>query len=450
MYIGFDYGTANCSVAVMKDDQPTLVQLEGEQTYIASTICAPTRESITESLFRHHNIKPSDAVGEQLLRAAIRFNDEEGIDVTPSDILFGDAALKQYLSDPDDHYFVKSPKSFLGATGLKAPQIRFFEDLVCAMMVNIKNRAETQLAQSIESAVIGRPVNFQGTGGDKANQQAIAILDAAATRAGFKQVSYQFEPVAAGVDFEATLTKDKLVLVVDIGGGTTDCSLLKMGPERAKKSDRSDDLIAHSGCRVGGNDLDINVAFQQITPYFGRGSELFSGRAMPLTQFWNPVAINSVTAQGDFYAASNRMALRDLHKEAKQPQQLARLLEVYQNRLGHQLVRGAELMKIALSSADNAIEHIVLRDEKLMIECNRSDFAQAIESTCLKISQLIDEVLLQSETKPDVVYVTGGSARSPMLRALIEQQLPGIEMVTGDYFGSVTAGLARTAQHHFG
>nr|WP_086939145.1 molecular chaperone [Thaumasiovibrio occultus] len=449
MYIGFDYGTANCSVAYMKDGKPAHVPLEDGRTLIPSTVCAPTREAVSEALFRCHDIQPKDDVGQQLLRNAIRFNREEGIDVAPSDILFGDKALKQYLSDPEEHYFVKSPKSFLGASGLRDMQISFFEDLVCAMMLNIKTTAEHNIQQTIEHAVVGRPVNFQGTGGDEANQQAVDILTNAATRAGFKSISFEFEPVAAGIDFEATLTEEKRVLVVDIGGGTTDCSMLLMGPSHAAKSDRSQDFLAHTGYRIGGNDLDINVAFQQITPLFGKDDSLKSGLPLPISQFWNPVAINNVAAQGDFYAMANRKALQELIRDAKQPEKLRRLLEVYNNRLGHQLVRGAELMKIALSSQDSVKEQILLCEEVLDISCDHAEFATAIAASSEKISGLIDDAVAQSGVTPDLVYVTGGSARSPMLRSLIETRLPGIALVSGDFFGSVTAGLARCAEKRY-
>jgi hypothetical chaperone protein len=103
------------------------------------------------------------------------------------------------------------------------------------MMLHIKLQAQTQLPETIDQAVIGRPINFQGLGGDDANAQAQGILERAAKRAGFRDVVFQFEPVAAGLDFEATLSEEKRVLVVDIGGGTTDCSLLLMGPQWRKK-----------------------------------------------------------------------------------------------------------------------------------------------------------------------------------------------------------------------
>ena len=228
MFIGFDYGTANCSVAVMRENTPQLLTLENGSALLPSMLCAPTREAVSEWLYRHHDVPTHSDENQALLRRAIAANRDEDIEVLRNSVQFGLASLQQYVEDPEEVYFVKSPKSFLGASGLKPQQVALFEDLVCAMMLHIKLQAESQLPEQIDQAVIGRPINFQGLGGDEANAQAQGILERAAHRAGFRDVVFQFEPVAAGLDFEATLSEEKRVLVVDIGGGTTDIGVLTM------------------------------------------------------------------------------------------------------------------------------------------------------------------------------------------------------------------------------
>lgn len=168
------------------------------------------------------------------------------------------------------------------------------------MMKNIKDTAEHSLQQVIDDTVIGRPINFHGRGGELSNQQAESILYRAAKRAGFNHIAFQFEPVAAGLEYESTLSKDQIILVVDIGGGTTDCSLIQMGPTYRGAQDRTQSLLAHSGQRVGGNDLDIYLALKQLMPLFGMESQSLSGIKMPFLQFWNPIAINNVEAQKNF------------------------------------------------------------------------------------------------------------------------------------------------------
>jgi len=344
---------------------------------------------------------------------------------------------------------VRSPKSFLGANGLKPQQIALFEDLVCAMMFHIKRQAESSLQQSIEQTVIGRPINFQGMGGEEANRQAQGILQRAAERAGFRDIAFQFEPVAAGLDFEATLTEEKTVLVVDIGGGTTDCSVLLMGPQWRDKAERQQSLLGHSGCRVGGNDLDIMTAFKQLTPQLGMGTEMTKGIAIPALPYWNAVATNDVPAQADFYSVANGRMLRDLIRDAAQPDQVKRLLKVHQQRLSYRLVRAAEESKIALSERESVIAGLEFIEAGLAESISQQQLSEAIAQPLERIQEQVNLALSTSDIKPDVIYLTGGSARSPLLRAALQAQLPGIPLVGGNDFGSVTAGLARWAQTLF-
>ncbi len=449
MFIGFDYGTANCSVAIMKDGVPALLPLEQGSTLLPSMLCAPTRDAVSEWLFRHHQVPTPEADNQAILRRALAFNREEDIEVTPNSVQFGLASLAQYMADPEDVWFVKSPKSFLGANGLKPQQVAFFEDLVCAMMLHIRQKAEQNLNQSITQAVIGRPINFQGLGGDEANRQAQGILARAASRAGFKDVEFQFEPVAAGLEFEATLKQETRVLVVDIGGGTTDCSMLLMGPEWHDKSDRSASLLGHSGCRVGGNDLDIMLAFKELMPLLGLGGATEKGTALPALPWWNAVAINDVPAQSDFYATASKKLLLDLIRDAREPEKVKRLLKVWQQRLGYRLVRAAEESKIALSEQANVSTQLAFIEQSLETAISVQGLEAAIAQPLERIQEQVKMALDASGTRPDVIYLTGGSARSPVLRQALQQQLPDIPLASGDDFGSVTAGLARWAQVMF-
>ncbi len=445
MAIGFDYGTANCSVARLMNGEIQRIPLTGTNNYIASTLCAPNSETVSEHLFRTQNIKPFDDVGESVLRRAIKINREEGLEVRSDDVKYGNEALELYLEDPRDVYYVKSPKSFLGAMGLRDMQLSFFEDLVCSMMNNIKNLAENALQQDITQTVIGRPVNFLGRGGEDSNIQAEGILRRAAQRAGFKDIEFQFEPVAAGLEYEASLTQDKNVLVVDIGGGTTDCSFIQMGPSWKHLDDRKESLLGHTGQMVGGNDLDIHTAFRSFMPEFGRGTQTLSGLEIPTTQFWNPIAINDVQAQRKFYAHDNLKVLTQIVKEAKSPQKLNRLVQLHKETLGYGVIRQAEKVKIALADETNTQAKIDLLNETVEVDISVEQLQQAIEVPTSKIQALVLEAVKQSSIKPDVVYMTGGSSRSPILTQAVKDVLPGTPIVSGSYFGSVTAGLARWA-----
>ncbi|HAT1569431.1 molecular chaperone [Kluyvera cryocrescens] len=446
MFIGFDYGTANCSIAVMQDGAPRMLMMENGSTLLPSMLSAPTRESVSEWLYRHHQVPASGDETQALLRRAMNYNRDEDIDVLSNSVQFGLASLKQYITDPEEVYFVKSPKSFLGASGLKPQQVAVFEDLVCSMMLHIRLQAQTQLQGNLDQAVIGRPINFQGLGGDEANAQAVGILERAAKRAGFREVVFQYEPVAAGLDFEATLRDEKRVLVVDIGGGTTDCSVLLMGPQWRTRHDREQSLLGHSGCRVGGNDLDIALAFKSLMPLLGMGGETEKGIALPILPWWNAVAINDVPAQTDFYSAANGRLLRDLARDARDAEKVSLLYKVWQQRLSYRLVRCAEESKIALSENTQIDTALPFISDTLATAISQDGLEAALNQPLTRILEQVQLALENSSEKPDVIYLTGGSARSPLIKKALAEQLPGIPIAGGDDFGSVTAGLARWAQ----
>ena len=446
MFIGFDYGTANCSVAVMQDGAPRMLMMENGSTLLPSMLSAPTREAVSEWLYRHHQVPATGDETQALLRRAMNYNRDEDIEVLGNSVQFGLASLKQYIDDPEEVYFVKSPKSFLGASGLKPQQVAVFEDLVCSMMLPIRQQAQSQLQESIEQAVIGRPINFQGLGGDDANAQAVGILQRAAQRAGFRDVVFQYEPVAAGLDFEASLNEEKRVLVVDIGGGTTDCSVLLMGPQWRTRHDREQSLLGHSGCRVGGNDLDIALAFKSLMPLLGMGGETEKGIALPILPWWNAVAINDVPAQTDFYSSANGRLLRDLARDARDAEKVALLYKVWQQRLSYRLVRSAEESKIALSENAQIDTRLPFISDTLATAISQDGLEAALNQPLNRILEQVQLALENSSEKPDVIYLTGGSARSPLIKKALAEQLPGIPVAGGDDFGSVTAGLARWAQ----
>ncbi|MCI2282140.1 molecular chaperone [Colwellia sp. MSW7] len=446
--IGFDYGTSNCSVAVMNNGQPKIVSLLNNNT-IASNLYAPDRDIITHWL--HQQLKGEQQAHFaterkiQLLKGqrALRELTLDGID---SELVFGKSALNKYLEDPEEGYYIKSPKSFLGASGLAPLQIQLFEDIVAAMMSNVKKLTETTLGYEITQTVIGRPINFQGLHGEESNRQAIEVLTNAAKRIGFKDVEFQFEPVAAGFEFEASLSKETRVLVVDIGGGTSDCSFLLMGPKLSRSEDRTQHLLAHSGVRIAGNDFDIQLALQGIMPSLGMNSMLKTGKPMPTSSFYQALAINNINEQTAFYSAKNRRDLVQLSRDAQDTKMVERLLTVHDHKLSYQLVNAAEQAKITLSEQDKHMINLDNISEQLSAEVTKDTLRTANERTLTSIGNLMQSAVNQAQCQPDVIFVTGGTAKSPVLSEFLQQQMPDVPIVVGDHFGSVTSGLAIWAE----
>ncbi|QDF66826.1 molecular chaperone [Shewanella sp. SNU WT4] len=455
MKVGFDYGSANCAVGVMVNDEVNLIDLTAGSAYLTSTLYAWDKDLIALAVYQG---LPVSAQAEyaasrsaELSRARRALID---LDLRADETLvfFGQEAISHYLDCPEDGFYVRSPKSFLGASGLRVDQIALFEDIVTLMMRNILQCIYQQTGQSPSTnidAVIGRPVNFQGRGGEDSNLQAQGILERAAIRAGFNSVAFLFEPIAAGMDFEADLNSDKTVLVVDIGGGTTDCSVVNMGPQRRHEREREADFLAHTGQRIGGNDVDIALAMHSFTPLLGRDGQLSTGKPLPRHLFWNAVAVNDVSAQRDFMSLSCRKMIEDLKKDALDVASLDLLLKVQKYQLGYQLVRSAEQTKIGLSESSEQSVALDYLAKNMATRVTSQDFSNATADTLDKIQHLMLEAITKADTQPEVIYVTGGTARSPVIFERISECFPDCEIVVGDHFGSVTAGLTRYAQQCF-
>ncbi|MBL4798450.1 MAG: molecular chaperone [Oleispira sp.] len=464
MISGFDYGTSNCAMGILQSEAADVILLPLEQgkAFMPSTLYALERELICEQVGLGI-VNPTDkeiflSLRSNSLAQARRIRQQESIGVSEQSLFFGRAAFEEYYEFPEEGYFVKSPKSFLGASGLRPEQVFFFEDIVTAMMQNVKRQAEKSAAalgldsnaeRTIEHTVIGRPVNFQGLNSERSNKQAIDILTTSAKRAGFKSVEFLFEPIAAGLNFEAKLTADKTVLVVDIGGGTTDCAMVRMGPNHKNKEQRQQDFIGHSGERIGGNDLDIQLAGSNLMPLFGMGSDLKNGNPVSSKTFWDAVTTNDIGAQSTFNSLQTELYLDQLVRDSAAPELIRRFIKMRDDKQNHHLVRSSEQCKIELSNASEYRVDLSFIEQDLSEVVTRELFAAAVNRPVGKMTALMDEAIMQAGCKPDLVYVTGGSAQSPVIRQAIKEKIGDVEVVDGDHFGSVASGLTVWADRIF-
>lgn len=449
MFVGFDYGSSNCAMGVLNEERVQLIPLEQGKHYLPSTLYTHHSALVVDFVAQHlqgseheHGYKTAR---QPLLNTLARIKSDLDLQAGDETLFIGREAISEYVQFPEEGYFVKSPKSFFGATGLKQGQINFFEDIATAMILKIKQRAESSLGYTLSQTVIGRPVNFQAVGGEQSNQQAVGILTRAANRAGFKDVEFLYEPLAAGIDYESDLTQDQKVLVIDIGGGTSDCSFVQMGPSFRNKQQRDADFLAHSGKRVGGNDLDIALSYHGLMPLLGLGSTFKSGLPLPNQAFWQACKINDVNLQSQFYSAQHYRELSAQLRDVSAPDLYKRLIHLQQNKQGHQLVQQAEAAKIALSSSESFNCDLTFLDSSLDKDISINELALAVDDSISQIVTLAKQAIADANTTPDVIYLTGGSAQSPLIKAALKTHLGDIKMVNGDHFGSVTAGLTKWA-----
>lgn len=449
MFVGFDYGSSNCAMGVFSEERVRLIPLEQGKHYLPSTLYTHHSALVVDYVAQHLQSTAHEhayrADRQALLNTLPRIKSDLDLQAGDETLFIGREAISEYVQFPEEGYFVKSPKSFFGATGLKQGQINFFEDIATAMILKIKQRAELSLGYTLSQTVIGRPVNFQAVGGEQSNQQAVGILTRAANRAGFKDVEFLYEPLAAGIDYESDLTQDQKVLVIDIGGGTSDCSFVQMGPSFRDNQHRDADFLAHTGKRVGGNDLDIALSYHGLMPLLGLGSTFKSGLPLPNQPFWQACKINDVNLQSQFYSAQHHRELSAQLRDVSAPELYKRLIHLQQNKQGHQLVQQAEAAKIALTSANSFNCDLAFLDNSLSKDISVADLALAVDDSISQIVTLAKQAITDANTIPDVIYLTGGSAQSPLIKAALSEHLGNIKMVNGDHFGSVTAGLTKWA-----
>ncbi|MDH5425080.1 MAG: molecular chaperone [Gammaproteobacteria bacterium] len=486
MYAGLDFGTSNCLIGIWQNNAPLLLPLEGQSTRLPSAlytsrqsvavkkidqvqlqtriIAAKKRQASTletaksenrgvkilsdTELENHERGLMRREIEQRLKEQAADWSKEDGL-FADSEMAFGEEAILSHIEDSQSGYFVKSPKSFLGAD-ISNQHIELFSEIITRMMAHIKNNAEKSTQEEIQNIVIGRPVNFHGTRGELGNIQALNIIERSAIAAGFKNIDFQMEPMAAALDFERSLTEDKLVLVLDAGGGTTDCSMVKLGPSYIGLNDRTDSILGHSGDRVGGTDLDIKLALKSIMPHFGKDTLLENGLPIPVTLFWDAVTTNDVNVQAEFLSPRTQRDIASYLSQAVDKKKFQRFKILQQERLILQLNRSAELAKINLSEKDCVNIYLDYIEDDFGITVCRDDMRKAIERELDVFISLMREVETQADQKPDIIYVTGGTAKSPVIEDWIRSHYGDIEIVVGDAFGSVVSGLTTWAHRIYG
>jgi hypothetical chaperone protein len=413
-YCAIDFGTSNSAVALPDQAGIRLVELEPGFTSI------PT---------------------------AVFFSAEDG------SRSFGRAAVRDYV-DGYDGRLMRSIKSILGADLMdRATEVGLgisikYIDVVIAYLKRLKQVSEQHAGHAIDRAVLGRPVFFVDDDAAR-DARAQAMMAEAARIAGFKEVAFQFEPIAAALDYERTCSKETLVMVADIGGGTSDFSLVRVGPARHGKLERGGDILANHGVHIAGTDFDREVNLAAIMPTLGFGTMGRERSVVPGAVYFDLATwhlINTV------YAGNRLIELRQMAHMYANIRCHERLMRVLEKKLGHELAARAEEAKIdvALSGrADIDLSHV---EANLAADFNEPRQANALAEKLNKIVDAAAQTLrLANIRKEDVgaLYFTGGSTGLKSLTDALASVAPNAERVTGDRFASVVSGLGVYAARRF-
>ena len=419
--VGIDFGTSNCCAhAVDASGALVAIPLEAEAMLMPTMAYAARRSAQSGS----------PAERDQTFLSLVR----AGCSVT-----FGTPALAAYMEDPLAGVLVKSPKSFLGSR-LGPEQELFFEYAVAAILGHIRARTEAFLGSEVREAVIGRPVNWQGASPGAGNAQALAIMRRAAEAAGFERVEFLMEPFAAALEFETGVTRETLALIVDIGGGTTDCALVRLGPDRSARLAREDDVLGYSGARIGGTDFDEALAWREFMPLLGKDSLRKDGLAVPTAVLADAIATRDFPAQGRFRAAGPE--IERLIKMAAEPEKLRRLQILHEENLQYRVIQAAEWAKIALSAEQAHTVELSFLENGLSRVLQPEGLDDAAARYLRKIQGLVTEVRQQAGADPERVFITGGMALSPLVRKSILAAFDQpVTLEAGDMLGTVGRGL---------
>ncbi|WP_152046609.1 Hsp70 family protein [Aureimonas psammosilenae] len=367
---------------------------------------------------------------------------------------FGRAAVHEYV-DGAEGRFMRALKSILGTSLMKETtavgrERLSFEDLIGRFLANLRARLEREAGDAaIGRAVFGRPVRFVDED-DAADRAAQDQLASAARAQGFGEVEFQFEPVAAALYYESGIRNERLALVVDIGGGTSDFTVVRLSPERAKRLDRSEDLLASTGVHVGGTDFDRLLNIAKMQPLLGLGSSTADGkRRLPVWYFNDLATWHRVNF---LYTPKVLRDVAGLKREAAEPKKLDHLGHVLKHRSGHRIAGAVEAAKIRLSDENETVIRFTEPDLTLEAPATRGEFEAATAELVSRIEAAIDEGLAQAGVGPDAietVILTGGGAQVPAVFKAATGRFPKAEIARSDAFGSVGLGLAIDAARRF-
>ncbi|MFM0183550.1 Hsp70 family protein [Paraburkholderia aspalathi] len=414
-YCAIDFGTSNSAVAVPDGAALRLAPVEGAYTTLPTSVFFNTDEDTRE---------------------------------------FGRAALAAYI-DGFDGRLMRSMKSILGSplaensTDLGDGSAIKYTDIIAIFVDHLKRSAEKSVGGPISRAVLGRPVFFVDDD-PRADQMAQQQLEAAARSVGLREIHFQYEPIAAAFDYESHLTEEGLVLVADIGGGTSDFSLVRVGPERVKRVERKDDVLAHHGVHVAGTDFDRRVELVTILRELGYQTLDPEGREIPNRIYFDLATwhlINTVYAPkrvGEL-ALMRHLFLQTKHHD--------RLMRVVDRRLGHALAAHAEEAKIGVAAGGETVIDLDEVEDDLRLAFDEAQLIKAGQDETQRIVQAARDTVQAAGVAPrdvNAIYFTGGSTGLAFLSGALAAAFPDAKAVFGDRLASVATGLGIHARRLFG
>ncbi len=428
--IGFDFGTTNSSVALVDGTSPvrlaTFLSL-GALTQSFRSVLYFEQAKTTAGPKRTH-------------------------------VLTGPAAIEHYLQSEEKGRLIQSLKSHLSSRSLTGTEVfgrRYkLEDLIARMLTDLRKHSSHQFDRPIRYAMVGRPVRFVGAESPEDDDFAVSRLREAFAHAGFEHVDFEMEPVAAACAYESTLDRDELILIGDFGGGTSDFSLLRVGPDVQRRGRTPQDLLGNSGVGLAGDAFDARIVRKLVSPALGSNSEARSlNKILPAVPAWIYANLERWHYLSFLRTNNVREILKSARARALEPEKIEALIALIDEDLGYQLHQAVQKLKFELSRSESA--EFRFRDASpvhpvidLRIPVTRLEFESWIAADLQAIENAIDDLLNTSGIHPravDRVFLTGGSSFVPAVRRIFETRFGRDRIRGGNEFTSVAHGLALRA-----
>jgi hypothetical chaperone protein len=386
-------------------------------------------------------------VGE-LFRSVLYFNPDEAQQPARARPVTGPGAIDAWMEDEGAGRLMQSLKTWLSSGSFEATQVGrhkwTLDELIGALLQDLRAKAERELGPLGSRAVVGRPVHLSRPVDAARDAFGVERLRRALGLAGFTDVRFEFEPVAAAFHYERRLTQDELVLIGDFGGGTSDFSLIRVGPGARARGYGAQDLLGTSGVALAGNEFDSRLVMKLVAPELGVGSSYrtFTGKVLeiPPSVFrlrWHELSVmRSKQAEDE---------LREYLMYALEPAKLDAYLYLIRCDLGYALYRAVEGLKIALSKQEEAEFCFEEGPIQIRRRATRAQFEGWIKAELDTLGRCVDELLEGAGVEPgqvDRVFLTGGSSFIPAVKGLFASRFGADKLRSGDELTSVVSGLA--------
>ncbi|MCD9018470.1 Hsp70 family protein [Parachryseolinea silvisoli] len=412
---GIDFGTSNSSVALATREGIRLAPVEGTHVTIPSALFFGAKDN------------------------------------TPT---YGREAVSMFFARRPGR-FMRSLKRVLGTSLMKQGtmvngKVMKFEKIITPFLKNLKDRADATSGLDLQHVVMGRPVHFVDNAPD-ADSRAQAELKAMAEAVGFRYVDFQFEPIAAAFAHEANVSGEKLALVADLGGGTSDFTVIRLSNAYVKKADRTSDILANTGVRIGGNDFDKDLSLSAILPELGYRSTYGEKHLeVPLKPYHDLAEWSKVNV---LYTTKTVAQTRQLLYQSHDKKRFGRLLTVLEQETGHALLASAEETKIALTSAATYQAPFEFIEPGFFIDVPRQLFEESIRVEIEKIAQAATQCIHDAGVGAaaiELVILTGGSTEVPRVQEEFRRLFPNAALADENKLSSVGLGLAYDSRNKFG